>query len=144
MIRYKDGVFRILDNNSKFGTLVKLPEPIEVKEDKVGIQCGRTLITVSLKTGKPLPVDSDMMFDTFNVSDAGEMLPEVLTKQRSNQLSTEKRVAAEIKPAANKEIKELRDGESEGTLDIEEISPLAMPDINRRSKKISKAPKKKQ
>ena len=143
MIRYKDGNFKILDNNSKFGTLVRLQKPIEVQKEKLGIQCGRTLITVSLKSGKPLPVDSEMMFDTFNVTDVGETLPEVLVVPKPMQVRAEKRVTTEIK-VANKEIKELRDGNSEGTLDVDEASPMPVPEISRRSKKISKAPKKRQ
>ena len=169
MVKYENGKFRILDNSSKFGTLVKLPEAIEVQKDKLGIQCGRTLITVSVKTSNPQPKDFDMMSDTLNVSDketsemipeivlknrqsptsagkgvaASEMIPEIVLKKSKSPISlvsAGKRAAAEVKPAS-RESKEVRDAESVGTLDVEEVSPVHLKVINRRSKKINKAPK---
>lgn len=39
----------ITDNNSKFGTLVLLKEPIMVNEEKIAVQIGRTVLTFALK-----------------------------------------------------------------------------------------------
>jgi pSer/pThr/pTyr-binding forkhead associated (FHA) protein len=36
-IKFKDGNFVITDNNSKFGTLIKMKTPIPVTQDKVAI-----------------------------------------------------------------------------------------------------------
>lgn len=48
-IRYEKGEFLIYDNNSKFGTLVQLSELFPVREDKIAVQVGRTVITFTLK-----------------------------------------------------------------------------------------------
>jgi len=44
-----NGKFVIFDNNSKFGTLIKLNKPFPITNDKVAIQVGRTVITFVLK-----------------------------------------------------------------------------------------------
>ncbi|KRX04576.1 SMAD/FHA domain [Pseudocohnilembus persalinus] len=49
-IKFKDGNFVITDNNSKFGTLIKMKTPIPVTQDKVAIQVGRTVITFVIKS----------------------------------------------------------------------------------------------
>jgi len=48
-ISYKNGKFLLFDNNSKFGTLVEINQPIEVQPNKTIIQCGKTVIIFSLK-----------------------------------------------------------------------------------------------
>ncbi|CAD8185698.1 unnamed protein product [Paramecium octaurelia] len=48
-IKYQDGNFVILDNNSKFGTLVKLYQAYRIEEEKVAVQVGRTVLTFVLK-----------------------------------------------------------------------------------------------
>jgi len=48
-ISYREGKFLLFDNNSKFGTLVEINQPLEVQPDKTIIQCGKTVIIFSLK-----------------------------------------------------------------------------------------------
>lgn len=48
-ISYKDGKFLLFDKNSKFGTLVQLNQPIEVSGEKTIIQCGKTVVILSIK-----------------------------------------------------------------------------------------------
>jgi len=56
-IKYENGRFLIFDNKSKFGTLVQVNEPIEVTNDKMVIQCGKTVVAFSLKTEKVKPIE---------------------------------------------------------------------------------------
>ncbi|KAL4452983.1 hypothetical protein ABPG73_000909 [Tetrahymena malaccensis] len=51
MIKYKDGKFTIFDNNSKFGTLIKINENLDIVSDKKAVQIGRTVITFAQKMG---------------------------------------------------------------------------------------------
>jgi len=37
MISYKEGRFVIIDNNSKFGTLIKINEPLDIGADKKAV-----------------------------------------------------------------------------------------------------------
>jgi len=50
-IKYNNGKFTIIDNNSKFGTLILLRKPYQIEKKKVALQTGRTVITFSLKNG---------------------------------------------------------------------------------------------
>jgi hypothetical protein len=49
-IKYENGKFLIFDNKSKFGTLVQVKEPIEITQEKMVIQCGKTVVAFSLKS----------------------------------------------------------------------------------------------
>ncbi|EGR29443.1 hypothetical protein IMG5_155500 [Ichthyophthirius multifiliis] len=49
MIKYINNQFLIIDNNSKFGTLIKLKNNIEINQEKKAVQIGRTVITFVLK-----------------------------------------------------------------------------------------------
>ena len=49
VIKYERDQFVIYDNNSKFGTLVLMKEPFTITTEKIGIQIGRTVISLSLK-----------------------------------------------------------------------------------------------
>jgi hypothetical protein len=51
-IKYENGKFLIFDNKSKFGTLVQVKEPIEITQEKMVIQCGKTVVAFSLKSEK--------------------------------------------------------------------------------------------
>eukprot|EP01017_Pseudomicrothorax_dubius_P024877 TRINITY_DN2646_c0_g1_i1.p1 TRINITY_DN2646_c0_g1~~TRINITY_DN2646_c0_g1_i1.p1 ORF type:complete len:474 (-),score=81.94 TRINITY_DN2646_c0_g1_i1:170-1591(-) len=53
MLTVDSGKFLLLDNNSKFGTLVLLGQPLRICEEKVAIQIGRTVITFVLKPRTP-------------------------------------------------------------------------------------------
>jgi len=48
-IKYHNGGFTILDNNSKFGTLILLRKPHRIEKRKIAVQIGRTVLTFSLK-----------------------------------------------------------------------------------------------
>jgi len=48
-IKYNEGKFTIVDNNSKFGTLILLRKPYQIEKKKVALQTGRTVITFSVK-----------------------------------------------------------------------------------------------
>ncbi len=48
-IVYSKGEFRLFDNNSKYGTLLKLKKPLKITHQKQGLQIGRSVIIVQLK-----------------------------------------------------------------------------------------------
>lgn len=48
-IKYEEGSFLIIDNNSKFGTLIKAKHNLSAGWDKIAVQVGRTVITFVLK-----------------------------------------------------------------------------------------------
>jgi len=48
-IKYQNGGFTIVDNNSKFGTLMLLRKSYKVEKRKIAVQIGRTVLTFSLK-----------------------------------------------------------------------------------------------
>lgn len=48
-IKYQNSKFVIVDNNSKFGTLILLRNGFEIEKKKIALQLGRTVITFSLK-----------------------------------------------------------------------------------------------
>ena len=48
-LKYENNNFLIFDNDSKFGTLIKLNKPYMVQTDKAAVQIGRTVFTFVLK-----------------------------------------------------------------------------------------------
>jgi len=48
-IKYQNGGFVIVDNNSKFGTLVLMRKSMTIERKKIALQIGRTVLTFSLK-----------------------------------------------------------------------------------------------
>jgi len=48
-IKYENGQFVVIDNNSKFGTLVLLRKNYRIEKKKIALQIGRTVLTFSLK-----------------------------------------------------------------------------------------------
>lgn len=58
LLWFKDNKFLIFDNESKFGTLIHLSNPYEIKSDKAAIQIGRTVFTLVTKNG-PAAVNYD-------------------------------------------------------------------------------------
>jgi hypothetical protein len=48
-IKYEDGQFVVIDNNSKFGTLILLRKNYKIERKKIALQIGRTVVTFSLK-----------------------------------------------------------------------------------------------
>lgn len=50
---YDGGKFIVFDNNSKFGTLVKLQKSFPIRMDRIAVQIGRTVITCTLKPDEP-------------------------------------------------------------------------------------------
>ena len=48
-IKYDKGLFSIFDNNSKFGTLILIQKPVQIKAEKLAIQVGRTVISLCKK-----------------------------------------------------------------------------------------------
>jgi len=48
-IKYQNGKFLITDNNSKFGSLIKLSKKFPIESEKVAIQVGRTVVTFVMK-----------------------------------------------------------------------------------------------
>lgn len=150
-IKYTNGKFVMEDNNSKFGTLIELSEPIEIQNQQLGVQCGRTLITVSTKMqknskGKTSP---QAMMESVGKSNEKHVItldsPKGRTKRggRTSKVSVEKRVQAEVKNPKLPKLPEVRDGDSENTVDVEEIPASKVPELNSRSKKIGKRAQKK-
>lgn len=52
-LKYIDGKFLILDNESKFGTLILLGKNYKIKDEKAAIQIGRTVVTFVKKYYRP-------------------------------------------------------------------------------------------
>ena len=48
-INFENGKFFLKDNSSKFGTLVLLNHSINISEEKIAVQIGRTVLTFALK-----------------------------------------------------------------------------------------------
>lgn len=55
IIQFQDGHFRIFDNDSKFGTLVHLSQPYQVRTEKAAVQVGRTVFTFIIKNIEETP-----------------------------------------------------------------------------------------
>jgi len=57
------GNFRVIDNNSKFGTLILLRRDYEIERKKIALQTGRTVLTFSLKhsTSNNTPVGKEQL-----------------------------------------------------------------------------------
>ena len=126
----------MFDKNSKFGTLVQLPGPLKVQMEKIGIQCGRTLITFSVREEKVKDerLSSIRVGSIPNSNEETKIVPLQNNKRLSNQ---KKKTEGNFKRGEKEEKREkIRDGESEGTLDVEEIAPPIISDLNRASKKI--------
>ena len=63
-IKFENGQFVLVDNNSKFGTLVLLKKPHNVTTEKIAIQVGRTVVTFALKKNHPVvPVPTEHRFE---------------------------------------------------------------------------------
>ena len=57
VVKLRDGMFMLEDNNSKFGTLIKACDKIKVlSNSSVVIQTGRTLISMAIK-GQNIPFE---------------------------------------------------------------------------------------
>ena len=56
-IRYENSKFVIVDNNSKFGTLILLRRDFDIEKRKIAVQVGRTVITFSLKQSSSKQTD---------------------------------------------------------------------------------------
>lgn len=127
----------MFDKNSKFGTLVQLQGPLQIKNEKVGIQCGKTLITFSVREEKIREEEEAMMTETVS-----RVMRELSMEraQHSKKSQNHKKKPHCLKNGVKNQ--EVRDGGSEGTLDVEEIAPPVNKELNGRSKKISKRSKK--
>lgn len=51
-LRYQNNQFLIFDNDSKFGTLIKLEKAYKVQTDKAAVQIGRTVFTFVMKNSR--------------------------------------------------------------------------------------------
>lgn len=49
-------MFHLIDNNSKFGTLVKLTDSCEIKSEKIALQVGRTVLTFVMKNRNDIKI----------------------------------------------------------------------------------------
>ena len=50
MVKFINGQFLIFDNSSKFGTLIHINQPFEVTSEKIAIQVGRSVLTLTAKS----------------------------------------------------------------------------------------------
>lgn len=51
MVKFINGQFLIFDNSSKFGTLIHINQPFEITSEKIAIQVGRSVLTLTAKSG---------------------------------------------------------------------------------------------
>ena len=122
----------MFDNNSKFGTLVSLDKEIEIQKDKLGFQCGRTLITIATRLAKPTKQNNTSPeMETSIISEEKSLSYIRKSDYNPKNLKPSKRVQAEIKLASRPKS---RDGESSITEDVEEISPRKVPELETREK----------
>lgn len=67
-IKYEGNRFILLDNNSKFGTLVQIQKPLRVVE-KINIQVGTTVITLQIQMKKN---DTQMLIELIRNNTNGQ------------------------------------------------------------------------
>ena len=160
-IKYENGDFYLFDNNSKFGTLVLLNESLEIKKEMVFLQCGKTVVTLRLKEekakslqiaqdvletqdsiGTPSTINNDNDVESSNsiaklenINDAKQQLEEVTIKKRKG------RPRKNVKSIAIIDLN--RDDISILNIDEENKDNIKVNEIIKKSKKISKLPKKK-
>eukprot|EP00331_Platyophrya_macrostoma_P007568 CAMPEP_0176425466 /NCGR_PEP_ID=MMETSP0127-20121128/11403_1 /TAXON_ID=938130 /ORGANISM="Platyophrya macrostoma, Strain WH" /LENGTH=444 /DNA_ID=CAMNT_0017806627 /DNA_START=17 /DNA_END=1351 /DNA_ORIENTATION=+ len=87
-IKYVNGNFVMIDNNSKFGTLVLLRNPHKVERKKIALQIGRTVLTFSLKQSS---INNIPVFKSPNLMDKfAKALPKSIpgTKPTTTTTST--------------------------------------------------------
>lgn len=147
IILYQNEKFILIDNNSKYGTLVKLEEPIEIQNEKLEFQSGRTLITLTTTTFEEVDTsDSEFLAEVVK----GEKRAGKKTKKSSKKAtkpskneksSVDKQVAARVKMPSKRKSTNV-EAENDSPSDVEEITPHEFPEINKRSKKIGKNSKK--
>jgi len=65
-LKYVNGQFFILDNESKFGTLILLNNDYRITGDKAAIQIGRTVFTFIMKTGQAGAFNPNLMEPGIN------------------------------------------------------------------------------
>jgi len=82
-IKYENGKFLIFDNKSKFGTLVQVKEPIEITQEKMVIQCGKTVVAFSLKSEK---IKRERCIEIENEGDVQNMIPSVDFEEKYDSL----------------------------------------------------------
>ena len=63
-LQFYENNFRIFDNDSKFGTLIKLTKRFEIKPKKFAIQIGRTVFTLALKYPQDCLLEDDKIDET--------------------------------------------------------------------------------
>lgn len=111
-IKYENGKFLIFDNKSKFGTLVQVKEPIEVTNEKMVIQCGKTVVAFSLKTEKVKPIEIENEGESENsIPTSGGVSPsdtldetsldEAKKAQESKLVSLSKKISKKSKSKSN-------------------------------------------
>ncbi|EAR90253.2 zinc finger protein (macronuclear) [Tetrahymena thermophila SB210] len=84
-IKYENGQFLLFDNNSKFGTLVKLDKNYPILSEKVGIQVGRTIITFSLKPSNSSNLNQLQQSLQQSVAQFDKVMMNNSQKQKQNQ-----------------------------------------------------------
>jgi len=103
-IIYKDGKFLIFDKNSKFGTLVQVNQPIEISEDKTIIQCGKTVVILSLKKEpvlnipKPVGEPMEILASPETSSTTNEAEGESKTQEESEKLTRKREKGKRVQP----------------------------------------------
>jgi pSer/pThr/pTyr-binding forkhead associated (FHA) protein len=86
-IHYKDGKFLLFDNNSKFGTLVQVENPVEISPEKTILQCGKTVIIISLKK-------EEIIAPAVNPTIAEEVLDSPQTPSTTNEQDSEVKISS--------------------------------------------------
>jgi len=151
-IKFTDGEFHLFDNNSKFGTLVLLQEQLEIKKETVFLQCGKTVVTVSLKAMKTK--SPQIYAENIEIQDTiGTPSTTHMEDIDSNKMETETSLPTTIKKRRGRPKKHVNPVQSSELKDSEEIKtntnnddiePLSLDNfeidtsLNISSKKITK------
>lgn len=103
-IIYKDGQFLLFDNNSKFGTLVQIEQPIELSSEKTILQCGKTVVMLSIKK-------EDCIVVPKNINIVEEIVDSPQTPSTTNEQDTESKLLASGTKKEKKKEKRVREDE---------------------------------
>ena len=73
-IKFINNQFILTDNNSKFGTLVKLRKTLTLQKEKIAFQAGRNVISLSQKKNN----DGFSFFDNIDKKQTLDLKEEIL------------------------------------------------------------------
>ena len=126
--------------------MVQLQGPLKIENEKIGIQCGRTLLTFSVRGDKMKEekVSNEKMIEE-EIKGMEEQYKGIESFSKLVQMSIRATQSHRKPPSQKQKVqnllrkRDIRDGGSEGTVDVEETTPIMNnKQLHSRSKKINK------